>query len=148
MGYINPFVPNTIFLYPLKTSEDRKVFWCFQRVEKGCIENKWVNWSDISVFGSCGTAQKMKFSIKDFFSKCDQIRRKLQIWSYLLKKSLMKILFFLLCGYNSLGEKCPNREFFQKLWIWTIFHLISTRWNTVFSKIVKRWLKSFLQLMY
>ena len=24
-----------------------------------------------------GTAQKMKFSIKDFFSKCDQIRRKL-----------------------------------------------------------------------
>ena len=27
------------------------------------------------------TAQKMKFSIKDFFSKCDQIRRKLRIWS-------------------------------------------------------------------
>ena len=24
------------------------------------------------------TAQKMKFSIKDFFSKCDQIRRKLR----------------------------------------------------------------------
>ena len=36
------------------------------------------------------TAQKMKFSIKDFFSKCDQIRRKLRIWSYLVKKSLMK----------------------------------------------------------
>ena len=32
------------------------------------------------------TAQKTKFSIKDFFSKCYQIRRKLQIWSYLLKK--------------------------------------------------------------
>ena len=28
------------------------------------------------------TAQKMKFSIKDFFSKCDQIRRKLRIWSH------------------------------------------------------------------
>ena len=27
------------------------------------------------------TAQKMKFSVKDFFSKSDQIRRKLQIWS-------------------------------------------------------------------
>ena len=27
--------------------------------------------------------KKMKFSIKDFFSKCDQIRRKLRIWSYL-----------------------------------------------------------------
>ena len=36
------------------------------------------------------TTQKMKFSIKDFFRKCDQIRRKLRIWSHLLKKSLME----------------------------------------------------------
>ena len=28
-----------------------------------------------------GNAQKMKFSFKDFFSKCDQILRKLWIWS-------------------------------------------------------------------
>ena len=40
------------------------------------------------------TAQKMKFSIKDFFSKCDQILRKLRIWSHLLKKSLMEKLIF------------------------------------------------------
>ena len=40
------------------------------------------------------TAQKMKFSIKDFFSKYDQIRRKLQILSHLLKASLMENLFF------------------------------------------------------
>ena len=33
-----------------------------------------------------GTAQKIEFSIKDFFSKYDQIRRKLRIWSRLLKK--------------------------------------------------------------
>ena len=33
--------------------------------------------------------KKMKFSIKDFFSNCDQIRRKLHTWSHLLKKSLM-----------------------------------------------------------
>ena len=33
------------------------------------------------------SAQKMKFSIKDFFSKCDQILSFLQIWSHLLKKS-------------------------------------------------------------
>ena len=32
------------------------------------------------------TAQKMKFSSKDFFSKCDQIRSFLRIWSHLLKK--------------------------------------------------------------
>ena len=40
------------------------------------------------------TAQKMKFSIKDFFSKYDQIRRKLRIWSHLLKKSLMESFIF------------------------------------------------------
>ena len=34
------------------------------------------------------TAHKMKFSVKDFFRKCDQIRRKMWIWSRLLKKSL------------------------------------------------------------
>ena len=42
------------------------------------------------------TAQKMKFPIKDCFSKCDQIRRKLRIWSLLLKKSLMENFIF--CG--------------------------------------------------
>ena len=43
---------------------------------------------------SCYTEQKMKFSIKDFFSKCDQIRRKLPIWSHLLKKSLIENFIF------------------------------------------------------
>ena len=40
------------------------------------------------------TAQKMKFSIKDFFSKYDEIRRKLRIWPHLLKKSLMENFIF------------------------------------------------------
>ena len=35
-------------------------------------------------------AQKMKLFIKDFFSKCDQIFRKLRIWSHLQKKFLME----------------------------------------------------------
>ena len=39
---INPFIPNAPILYPLKTSENRKVFLCFQRVEKGCTGNEWV----------------------------------------------------------------------------------------------------------
>ena len=39
----NPFAPNAPFLYPLKTSENRKVFWCFQGVEKGCIWDEWAN---------------------------------------------------------------------------------------------------------
>ena len=38
--------------------------------------------------------QKAKFSIKDFFSTCDQICRKPRIWSHLLKKSLMEKFIF------------------------------------------------------
>ena len=37
---------------------------------------------------------KIKFSIKDFFSKCDQNRCFLLIWSHLLKKSLMENFIF------------------------------------------------------
>ena len=40
------------------------------------------------------TAQKMKFSIEDFFSKCDQIRRNLRVESHLLKKSLVENFIF------------------------------------------------------
>ena len=45
------------------------------------------------------TSQKMKFSTKDFFSKCDQIRRNLRIWSHLLKKSLVEnFIFWVVCA--------------------------------------------------
>ena len=33
----NQFTPNAPFLYPLKTSENLTIFWCFQWVQKGCI---------------------------------------------------------------------------------------------------------------
>ena len=48
-----------------------------------------------TILGVAYTAQKTKFSIKDFFSKCDQIRSFLWIWSHLLKKSLVKNITFL-----------------------------------------------------
>ena len=44
--------------------------------------------SSIVKASSC-TARKIKFSIDDFFSKCDQIFRKLWIWSHWLKKFWM-----------------------------------------------------------
>ena len=49
-------------------------------------------------------AQRKKFYIKDFFSKCDQIRRKLRIWSHLLKKSLMENFIF--CPVCCLRKLC------------------------------------------
>ena len=38
--------------------------------------------------------KKMKFSMKDFSSKCDQIHRKHVIWTHLLEKSLMENFIF------------------------------------------------------
>ena len=48
------------------------------------------------------TAQKMKFSIKDFLSKCDQIRSFPRIWSHLLKKFLIENFIF--CAVIAVGE--------------------------------------------
>ena len=48
------------------------------------------------------TIQKMSFSIKDFSSKCEQIRRKLRIWSHLPKKSLMENFIF--CAVSLIGS--------------------------------------------
>ena len=48
------------------------------------------------------SAQKMKFSIQDFFSKCDQIRGFLRIWSHLLKKLLLEN--FILCAVLGSNE--------------------------------------------
>ena len=48
----------------------------------------------------------MKFSIKDFFSKYDQIRRKLRIWSHLPKKSLMENFIF--CAVIIITNKITN----------------------------------------
>ena len=38
--------------------------------------------------------KKKKFSIADFFRKCDQNRRKLRVWSHLHKKSFMENFIF------------------------------------------------------
>ena len=63
---------------------------------------------------------KMKFSIKDFFSKCDQIRSFLRIRSYLLKKSLMENYIF--CAVSApppFDWKFNSTWFDSKLLIWS-----------------------------
>ena len=64
--------------------------------------------SDFRIFN----AQNLNFSIKDFFSKCDQICSFLLIWSNLLKKSLMEYLIFL---YSD-----PSIQNFEKCSVKTI----------------------------
>ena len=53
--------------------------------------------------GLRSTAQKTKFSIKDFFSKCDQIRSYLRIWSHLLMKWLLANFIFVQWKYFKKG---------------------------------------------
>ena len=60
-------------------------------------------------FSSEHTPRKMKFCIRDFFVKCDQIRSFLPVWWHLLKKSLMENFIF--CAV-----KLPND--------WKLFKLI------------------------
>ena len=78
------------------------------------------------------TAQKMKFSFKDFFSKCDQSRSFLRIWSHLLKKSLMKNFIF--CAVFQLFKDSFNLEylvniptFFKRSPSWTDLVIASTK---------------------
>ena len=58
------------------------------------------------------TAQKKKFSIKDFYGKCDQIRWKLRIWFHLLKKPLMENFIF--CAVKVIKENTITPEY--SLW--------------------------------
>ena len=50
------------------------------------------------------TAQKMKFFIKNFSSKCDQIRMNLRVCSHLMKKSLVE--YFIFCAVIIEPHKC------------------------------------------
>ena len=53
----------------------------------------------------------MKFSISDFFSKCDQIRSLLRIWQHLLKKSLMENFIFVL--YTDVTASNDHKNLFH-----------------------------------
>ena len=60
----------------------------------------------------------MKLSMKDFFSKCDQICRFLRMWSHLLKKFLMEnFIFYAEDAKRKIVDKkqCKEREY-QTMW--------------------------------
>ena len=70
----------------------------------------------------------MKLFVKNFFSKCGQIRRKLQIWSYLLRKYLLENIFFVKWVYQI------QFIFVRKTWVVLIALVIS--W---FGEVCKFW---------
>ena len=54
------------------------------------------------------TAQKMKISITDFCSKCDQVCRKLWICSHLMKKSVIENCIFCAILVKMLFQKAAR----------------------------------------
>ena len=71
-GCVNPFFPNVAFLYPLKTSEIRKVFWCFQGVQKRCIGNEWLSTSCLKVWNvSFDEAREQDENVPNYEDKDD-----------------------------------------------------------------------------
>ena len=97
---------------PLGTFVNKETF--FGRIEhfQKQYKRKWFGYngiifSSLIVFDPHVTVQK-KFLIKDFFSKCDQIPRKLRVWSHLLKKTLM--VNFIFCAVSHLTTKMKRSQ--------------------------------------
>ena len=74
---------------------------------KAPVKHLWWSFSTKMV-----NAQNMKFSIKDLFSKCDQIRRKLRIWSHLLKKSIKENFIFHAVSQSRIFDMALNARNF------------------------------------
>ena len=86
------------------------------------------------------TAQKMNFSIKDFLSKCDEINRKLWIWSHLLETA--DLVTF---TKEMLNEKLlflRSAKIFGFLWIFLILCRLPFKSN--FLHISKETLSEYL----
>ena len=68
------------------------------------------------------TAQKIKFFIKDFLCKCDQIHSFLRIWSNLLKKSLMENFIVVQCQrrIQKSAKHLRQRRFCEKSKLLTV----------------------------
>ena len=82
---------------------------CFITLRFSCNAYRKKNFRDLTssqtfLISNIRFAQKIKFSIKGFFSKCDQIRSFLRIWSHLLKKSLTENFIF--CAVTWFQTSC------------------------------------------
>ena len=72
--------------------------WCPLKISNWYFKRNYL------IIGICSgkvASQKLKLSIRDFFSIYDEIRRKLWIWSHLLKKSLIEKFIFRAVSYQT-----------------------------------------------
>ena len=92
-GLINElkkFKVQTILVLHYKETNDCKIFHSSAKLLD--IDEAFKSMHQSIMVKNC---TKMKFSIMEFFSKCNQIRSFLLIWQHLLKKSLMENFVFL-----------------------------------------------------
>ena len=79
---LNPFVPSASFLYPLKTSENLRVFWCFQggrkRVhwERKGLKKLCIDDSLIYIFSDwlCGLTLRLKNQNLNLFEQTSSVQ--------------------------------------------------------------------------
>ena len=77
----------------------------------------------------------MTFYIKDFFSKCDQFRRNLEIWSHLRKILNGKLHFFVPC-YECI--KCHIKPIINKF----ASFLFGKQYALIYQVVASRFLLS------
>ena len=83
------------------------------------------------------SAQKMNFSVKSFFSKCEHVRIKLRTYSHLLNKSLTKNFTF--CVVNIIGFTSQSCKFFFKPNCQPLVYFTSINtWHILLSNLLFR----------
>ena len=99
--------PHALFLYPLKTSENLTIFWCFQRVERRRIGNKWVKLLCAHILFLIFSESLRKMNVKSII---------IHVWYYtlLVNCGLVFCCLIFKCVYISMPEnvnKIPNIRF-------------------------------------
>ena len=88
--------------------------------------------------------QKKEFSMKHFFSKFDHIRRFLQIWSHILKKSLMENFIFCVVIARKKARKCKDIFLVNK---YLIYQKVQRSYSIVASYFPARYYLSLMNFM-
>ena len=73
--------------------------------------------------------KEMKFSIKDYFSECDQVRRRLQVSSHLLDKSLTESFMFCAVKWCRIINGTEKWEHWNKIGYLICKKFVGKKWR-------------------
>ena len=113
--FLNPFVPNEPFLYPLKTLESHKVFWCLQGLDKGCM-----GMNGLTPAAVCYAVKFSFFRIASATALC--IQRNIQDPIKYLWYSLVTVITYL----------------FRSLFLFEVEEMMTSRFKGIFMQIIQQ----------